>query len=100
MKLNITEKHIDSGRKGNCAHCPIALAVKEQFPGFDDVQVYSFEIYVGRNIFLFTNECKERAKDFILAFDGERGSNEENVHPMELEIKQFSSPRNLDCVIQ
>ena len=28
-KINVTQKHIDEGKKGECATCPVALAFKE-----------------------------------------------------------------------
>ena len=31
-KVNITQSHILSGRKGACRFCPIALALKDAFP--------------------------------------------------------------------
>lgn len=29
MKINVTQKHIDSGRVANCFSCPLALALTE-----------------------------------------------------------------------
>ena len=32
FEINVTQDHIDRGQRQNCEECPIALAVKEQFP--------------------------------------------------------------------
>ncbi len=40
LALPISQKHIDHGKRGQCTHCPIALALKEYFPTRDTEMIY------------------------------------------------------------
>jgi hypothetical protein len=48
MKIQVTQDHIDRGMQGDCADCPIALAIKEQLKPFL-VAVYSVDIIVFKS---------------------------------------------------
>ena len=38
MLIEVTQKHIEHGRRGECSHCPVALALQDY--GFKNVSVY------------------------------------------------------------
>lgn len=65
MKVTVEQRHIVKGRPGHPNYCPIALAVKDMFPGK--------EIGVGNNFFLSIGEewysIPRSARNFIDAFD-------------------------------
>jgi hypothetical protein len=82
MKINITQEHINNGRRADCDNCPIALALKEQF---ERATVRSFvRTWDGdkRRNFLLTS----KAVSFITDFDNGRP-----VEPCELEIYEDHS---------
>lgn len=67
-RINVTQFHIDSGKRDKPKSCPIALAMKDA--GFSSVQVVQdFITYKeGRNIFFSVYHSRETL-DFIKQFD-------------------------------
>lgn len=65
LKVKIEERHILNGWPGNASHCPIALALKEKFPG-KDVGVSRHVAYIS-GIGKFNLD--EYAMEFIEDFD-------------------------------
>lgn len=45
MKITVTEQHIKNGKRGEMCGCPIALAVKDHFPGS--------EVFVGMRRYIW-----------------------------------------------
>lgn len=67
-KLQITQKHIDKGRKCALQFCPIALAIKETFK-IRRVWVSGTEIELNiKEHFLFA-DMPQKAQDFVNKFD-------------------------------
>lgn len=74
MKITVTPKHIQRGKRGHADHCPMAIALNEQCP--------AYEATVGNDRVHFTsllNPVKMitinlpfSAQMFVQAFDGER----------------------------
>ena len=72
--VNVTEKDIEQGRKRNCRHCPIALAIRRKFPGDSTV------VRVDRKIAFiwptggsyFATDLPRAARDFVVDFDSGR----------------------------
>ncbi len=66
-KVTVTQDHIDSGKKSDCALCPIALALVEM--GYLDVEVHGTFVrlpVVSGRLFM---DLPEVAVDFIGHFD-------------------------------
>ena len=77
MHVKVLQHHIDRGERGNAFHCPIAQALREQFPDVEKVSVGSV-IYVGENK---VGGTPQDAAEWICAFD--RGK---HVEPFEFDI--------------
>lgn len=82
MKITVTQEHINNGSRFNTNKCPIALAVREQFPKAHRIVVGSKDIYVER-WFLRHYKLPEVATVFIYNFD-----NIIPVQPIEFEAKR------------
>jgi hypothetical protein len=64
MKISVTQKHIDEGNVGDCAACPIALALARAFETRD--------VYAGTYSLCVENKCfstPEVARNFMGDFD-------------------------------
>jgi hypothetical protein len=44
--INVTAEHIARGTPGECAHCPVALAIQDALPGLAGVAVGNAEISI------------------------------------------------------
>jgi hypothetical protein len=77
MQINVTEKHIENGKKRNCQFCPIALAIGEHLEeGFEcHVSRYTLKIYPASNQDLDSDFCltevnlPQECSTFIGLFD-------------------------------
>lgn len=74
--INITQEDIDSGCKGNCSLCPIALALSRTF-NTREVQVSNSYIRVGEKWYFIPIQ----ARFFIRSFDTYRA-----VQPFSFEL--------------
>jgi hypothetical protein len=69
MLIKITQQDIDRGDPGNALSCPIALAIKRDFPG-EKVKVASSRIEIGDVVLVLNvNSSSIKVYDFIEAFD-------------------------------
>ena len=64
MKVRVTQEHIDEGIPQECGFCPIAIAIRDQYPN-ESINVDGEEITIGDNHYL----TPESAADFIHRFD-------------------------------
>ena len=95
MRIKVTNDDIENGiRMDNC-ECPIALAVKSQYP---DAKLV--DVALNRIVIVFADDRQlnaslpEIAKQFILAFDGEDFESQKEIdharakfiRPFEFEV--------------
>jgi hypothetical protein len=69
--INVTQDDIDHGQRGECAHCPIALAAQRVFPN-KYVMVALVQMYLDSSVDVLDGErihLPEEATAFITAFD-------------------------------
>lgn len=68
-KISVTQEDIDTGVKKSCWKCPVALAIRREFPLAKDVEVggtsYSFQL--GNRE--YSGTLPESASDFIRKYD-------------------------------
>lgn len=81
MKVNVTRKHIDDGKREQATNCPIALAVKGM--GHEIVHVGNTHVTI-KDVGIYY--LSERAKKFIHRFD--RGK---SVDPATFIFKEKAS---------
>lgn len=65
--IEVTQAHIDNGKPGSYASCPVALAMKEM--GCEEVDVDIGEIeysFKGKKFYIFT---PSEVRDFIKTYD-------------------------------
>jgi len=84
MIVKVTQHHIDTGKAGNCRHCPIALAFFDL--GFKSVYVGKSRITLSKILDAPSWECieytaPELAIEFIDTFDSNL-----KVSPIEFEL--------------
>lgn len=75
MKIQVTQKHINEGKRGECFNCPIALALLEATGQQWDV---SFHMACSWH---YNLNLPEIAQEFIGRFDYEK-----TVKPFEFEL--------------
>jgi hypothetical protein len=69
--IDVTQEHIDKGRKFNAQRCPISLAIKESTGKNNTVGIGGATLY--RNFFADGRyELPLSARLFIINFDGDR----------------------------
>lgn len=66
--IKVDTEAIKAGRPGEPAWCPIAIAIRREFPHGTTVWVDGYEIQVGREF----RKLPEPAYEFILKFDRHR----------------------------
>jgi hypothetical protein len=78
MRIEVTQEDIDSGVQADCAHCPVAKAIKRTIQRRD---VYVEEKYC------FVGDCRielpNKVSDFIFDFDNRR----RRVAPFAFELE-------------
>lgn len=79
MRIEVTQEHIDEGKKGSCACCPIALAAEAV--GMDRPLVMRSSILLMELDIIY--RLPQIAKDFITTFD--HGG---PVQPFSFEVQQ------------
>jgi hypothetical protein len=77
MKVIVTQKHIDKGRRYDCFLCPISLALREVNPQSWKVTCSALTIRMGPYYF----NTPFVVQKFILAFD-----RNDDVSPFEFEL--------------
>lgn len=78
MKLIVEMRDIINGQASSCGNCPIALAIKRQFPESKEISVRNFTVEVDEKVFWLPYEaCR-----FIRHFDAGW-----LVDPQEFELK-------------
>lgn len=90
VNLKVTQKNIDEGQDG-ADDCPIALALKDALPAWDEVEVDGnirlnlmepMDGYLYRHEYLLRNkEQVEKISEFVGKYDGGK-----KVEPFELEL--------------
>ena len=75
-KINVTQKHIQKGRKSDCGQCPIALAILDTFGdritnvNVGDNRVINFEEKVlNGDMNYLTCQASKKINSFIDKFD-------------------------------
>lgn len=113
MKIKVSKKHIQLGEPGDGAHCPIALAIREQVGKAikaevkkcklvsklipleteftdNDVSVDGFTADIKASVF----ELPQVARDFVTAYDTVHGtdidSSDEEKKKFRKKVKPFS----------
>lgn len=82
MLIEVTQEHIDAGKRAECGSCPVALAFKEAFPnrmvraGYGVLQAYQWGAYV------FKARTPLDVQLFMLEFDEGRP-----VQPFTFEVE-------------
>lgn len=66
MKVTVEQKHIDNGVRKDCRCCPIALAIKKDFPN-SVVDVHHDKVYVWANNEMY--KLPPEARHFIARYD-------------------------------
>ena len=85
MKISVTQKHIDEGKRGDCLRCALSLAVVDAFDAVAPVPEGSFAVTITsqqplmsfspasfRNTVHFLTVAEDdavRLRNFITAFD-------------------------------
>lgn len=72
VSVPVSAEHIRIGRKMDCFHCPVALAMQEVFPGYEpsvDFEVTLYEKDDDTFTIFFQANLPREAEDFITAFD-------------------------------
>lgn len=72
IDVNVTQKHIKSGKANNCHHCPVALAVSESLklsPENVNVRAGISQVYFNGGNEHTLYRMPEKATDFIHDFD-------------------------------
>jgi hypothetical protein len=67
--INVTQEHIDKGKKISCSNCPVALAIGERVTT-ESVYVHPRFIYLGK--LMTERDLPKEAQRFIRRFDGEK----------------------------
>lgn len=67
--ISVKAKHIAKGRRGDCGHCPVALAILDAIPGIDGVAVGSDEISISRGDLWIPFLAPREVAEFVAAFD-------------------------------
>ena len=72
--IDVTQDHIDAGIRGQCKHCPIALAINEHVPGnvFTLVGPATIEFHINphtEHVRRLTTDTPERASLFVVHYD-------------------------------
>ena len=67
MKIEVTQAHIDAGKRGRCTKCPVALAIMDKL-NVKRVRVGSRVIEIGRP-HMDIYRTPEEVDYFITAFD-------------------------------
>lgn len=86
--VNVTQEHIDRGKRKSCEHCPIALAVLETLELSQDGPGGAL-LGVADSYVCFYNKDSYQSKlppvaaDFIDAFDRDKGF----VYPFSFELE-------------
>lgn len=94
--INVTERHIADGVKGNCESCPIALAIKDKF-NLDEVLVSSVNIVarihdIGKNYSYTRNIINAETPNEVLAFiNGFDSGYQVNLFKFYLPIEELPS---------
>ena len=78
MKINVTQEHIDNGKRMDPFCCPVALALKDQRIVHDGVGANEIDLN-----YRFIR-CPEPLRKFINDFDGER-----KVQPQVFDVDIF-----------
>ena len=78
--IRVTAEHIAQGWRGSACNCPIALALKDEWPGAE-VEVSGPDIEVSADR-LWLAQCDDTAMDFIVRFDA--GA---DVQPFEFDVE-------------
>ena len=81
IKVEVTQRHINSGLKRDCNKCPVALVLKEIFPNASRIIVGGFAIdmyALGEEYF---HNFPDSVGNFTLAFDDGK-----EVEPFAFEI--------------
>ena len=63
LRVRVEQRHIDAGTKGNSQCCPIALAVREEFPRLP-VMVTDSRVYLAFKRFILNDESKAFIENF------------------------------------
>jgi len=78
MKIRVTRKFINKGKKKSVESCPIALAIKDRFPG-QYVKVYSDSAIIGDARYNL-----RRGMRFVERFDAGK-----SVRPVTVELSDL-----------
>lgn len=87
MIVSIEQKHIDAGEIYSAYECPIALAVRDQYPDFQSVTVTPDDLYIGISLKHGTSEMfdmPDEASAFVRDFDKGKA-----VQPFTFEAKKL-----------
>lgn len=63
--VDVTQEHIDQGKRSSCEECPIALAIKEVNPKYIDVKVELEHVVCGG----VTYKLPYLASQFVYSYD-------------------------------
>lgn len=96
MKIKVTKDHIIRGQPGECDNCPVALAIREQYPNVKEIMVAEAQqpiVYIitvaGRKL---SFELLPEALSFICDFDGQYcgipSYNKNSFKPFEFELTE------------
>jgi hypothetical protein len=82
MIVKVTQEHIDKGKRIDCYHCPVALALLDVFK-VKTVNVGAFDLRIGLfpDNLIFTVPTPSLVERFIYRFDEGR-----SVEPFEFEL--------------
>ena len=69
LRVDVKQEDINNGKAKKGRHCPIALAVKREYPHAPSVVVGPKTIHIGG----LCGNLSKRAQDFITAFDRGNG---------------------------
>lgn len=67
IKIHVLKKDIQKGKQATLSRCPIALAIRRQFPGKTIAVGYGF-VLIGHKVF----ELPPKAKKFLSKFDNSK----------------------------
>ena len=82
MEIDVTQEHIDNGKRKDPSFCPVALACKEQIDHVAHIEAYPSKISM---VGLTKKYYKHDATDFMVSFD--RG---EKVRPRTVNLREVS----------
>lgn len=92
IRIDVTEEHINQGKPDICGECPVALAVREHFPGhivsanFNNITIESFSskyTHLSRYRLAYADRIDEHdVAEFMCLFD-----NGEQVYELVFDLE-------------